>query len=436
MPHLNGCLKLKKTDVQSDKYSEYFNGKTTSTFFDDQLRSYHLAEKNRFIVQLNWVDYLTLSGVLWSSIAITLSLSGHFAFALSLLFVAMLVDAFDGILARKYRLEREFGRYLDSFIDMLDYLIAPAIFLYCWGFSGILDSMILMFFVISGIIRLSVFNQVGNLKEANNDKLSYWGMPVFWSIFILAAAYLLALLVSKPFVFALLAVILVIYSILMIYNRRFYKFQDIRLILILVLGGIILFAFLGYGQKPDLKSFLVLIGSALFLTLPIVVGGVLHMVIVAKNGLNFLAVPVQKRLFGANKTWRGFIIMPIVTILGVWLTQVLEPLWQDWLLVSIQDISIVSIGLALGLAYVLFELPNSYIKRRLGIAPGEIPKQQCYYCFILLDQLDSAIGFTLVYFLLLDIPAKILLIQIAIFPLVALTVKLGLYFLKLKKNYR
>ncbi len=394
-----------------------------------------MADKNRFIVQLNWVDYLTLSGVLWSSLSIALSLSGHFAFALSLLFVAMLVDAFDGILARKYGLEREFGRYLDSFVDVLDYLVAPAIFLYCWGFSGILDSMILMFFVICGIIRLSVFNQVGNLKEANNDKLSYWGMPVFWSIFIIAAAYLLALLVNQVIVFALLAVILVIYSILMIYNGRFYKFQDIKLILILVLGGIILFSFLGYGQKPAFKSFGVLIGSALFLTLPIVVGGVLHMVFVAKHGLNFLAVPVQKRLFGANKTWRGFIIMPIVTILGVWLTQFLEPLWQDWLLVSLHSISIVGIGLALGLAYVLFELPNSYLKRRLFVAPGEIPKQ-CHYCFILLDQLDSAIGFTLVYFLLLDIPLKILLIQIAIFPLVAMTVKLGLYFLKLKKNYR
>ena len=393
-----------------------------------------MADKNRFIVQLNWVDYLTLSGVLWSSLSIALSLSGHFAFALSLLFVAMLVDAFDGVLARKYRLERDFGRYLDSFVDVLDYLVAPAIFLYCWGFTGILDSLILILFVICGIIRLSVFNQVGNLPEANSDKLSYWGMPVFWSIFIIATAYLLALLVNQVIVFALLTIILVIYSILMIYNARFYKFQDIKLILVLVLGGIVLFAFLGSVPKPAFKSFWPMIGSALFLTLPIIVGGVLHMVFVAKHWLNFLAVPVQRRLFGANKTWRGFIIMPIVTLLGVWLTQLLEPLGHDWLLVSLQDIS-VGIGLALGLAYVLFELPNSYIKRRLGAISGEIPKQ-CYYCFILLDQLDSAIGLTLVYFLFLDVPLKILLIQIAIFPLVAMTVKLGLYLLKLKKNYR
>ena len=391
-----------------------------------------MANNNLFIVKLNWVDYLTLSGVLWSSCSIILSLSDYFAFALSLLFVAMLADAFDGIFARKYGLEREFGRYLDSFVDMLDYLVAPTIFLYCWGFNGIINSMILMFFVTCGIIRLAVFNQIGNLKEAN--KLSYWGMPVFWSIFILAFAYLLALLVSKPFVIIILAIILIIYSILMIYNGQFYKFQNIKLILILVVGNIILFAFLGYEPKPAFKTFWVLIGSALFLTLPIIVGGVLHMVFVTRQWLNFLAVPVQKRLFGANKTWRGFIIMPIVTILGVWITQILEPLWQDWLLVSLQDISIVGIGSVLGLSYVLFELPNSYFKRRLGVAPGETPKQ-CRYCFILLDQLDSAFGIILVYFFLINIPIKILLVQIAIFPLVVMIVKLGLYFLKLKKNY-
>nr|VFJ91243.1 MAG: CDP-diacylglycerol---serine O-phosphatidyltransferase [Candidatus Kentron sp. H]VFJ92331.1 MAG: CDP-diacylglycerol---serine O-phosphatidyltransferase [Candidatus Kentron sp. H] len=345
----------------------------------------------------------------------------------------MLVDAFDGIFARKYGLERNFGRYLDSFVDVLDYLVAPAIFLYCWGFTGILNSTILVFFIICGIIRLSVFNQVGNLKEANNDKLSYWGMPVFWSIFILAAAYLLALLISKPFVLAFLAVVIVIYSILMIYNGRFYKFQDTRLILILVIGGIVLFALLGYGSKSAFNSFWTLVGSALFLTLPIIVGGILHMVFVAKHWLDFLAIPVQNRLFGANKTWRGFIVMPVVTIPGVWLTQLLEPLWRDWLLVSLQDISILRIGLALGLAYVLFELPNSYIKRRLGAAPGKIPRQ-CHYCFVLLDQLDSAVGFAFVYFLFLDIPETVLLTQIAIFPLVAITIKSGLFLLKLKKK--
>jgi len=392
-----------------------------------------MEKKNRFIIQLNWVDYFTLSGVLWSSLSIVLSLSGHFAFALCLLFVAMGVDAFDGILARKYGLTRDFGCYLDSFVDVLDYLVAPAIFLYCWGFTGIIYGLVLVFFMGCGIIRLSVFNQVGNLKGTESDKLSYWGMPVFWSVFIIAGAYLVAMWVDKSVVFLILAIVLGIYSMLMLYNDRFYKFQDIKVILILVVGGMTLFALLGFGQSV-FKHFLVLIGTALFLTLPIVVGGTLHMVFVTKQWLNVLAVPVQERWFGANKTWRGFIVMPLVTIFGVWLTQLMEPLVQNGLLVSLQETSTVILGLALGLGYVLLELPNSFIKRRLGAAPSENP-EQCRYCFILFDQLDSGIGFTLAYYLLSDIPANILLIQVAIFPIVAIIVKRGLYFFKLKNTY-
>ncbi|MDM8563569.1 CDP-archaeol synthase [Candidatus Marithioploca araucensis] len=194
-----------------------------------------------------------------------------------------------------------------------------------------------------------------------------------------------------------------------------------------------LFALLGFGQSV-FKHFLVLIGTALFLTLPIVVGGTLHMVFDTKQWLNVLAVPVQERWFGANKTWRGFIVMPLVTIPGVWLIQLIEPLVQNGLLVSLQESSTVILGLALGLGYVLLELPNSFIKRRLGAVPGENP-EQCRYCFILFDQLDSGIGFTLAYYLLSDIPANILLIQVAIFPIVAIIVKRGLYFFKLKNTY-
>ena len=389
--------------------------------------------KHRFIIQLNWVDYFTLSGVLWASLSIALSLSGYFAFAICLLFIAMGVDAFDGILARKYGLTRDFGRYLDSFVDVLDYLIAPAIFLYCWGFTGIIYGLVLVFFMGCGITRLSVFNQVGNIKEVEGDKLSYWGMPVFWSVFIIAGAYLIAIWVEKSLVFPLLAIVLGIYSILMIYNDRFYKFQDIKVILILVVGGLTLFALLGFGESV-FKHFLVLIGTALFLTLPIVVGGTLHMVFVTKQWLNVLAVPVQECWFGANKTWRGFIVMPLVTIPGVWLIQLIEPLVENGFLVSLQETSTVILGLGLGLGYVLLELPNSFIKRRLGAAPGKIP-ERCRYYFILFDQLDSGIGFTLAYYLLLDIPVNILFIQVAIFPIVALIVKRGLYFFQLKKTY-
>jgi CDP-diacylglycerol--serine O-phosphatidyltransferase len=102
---------------------------------------------------------------------------------------------------------------------------------------------------------------------------------------------------------------------------------------------------------------------------------------------------------------------------------------QDW-----SEVSAIALGLILGLAYILFELPNSFVKRRLGIKPGEIPERN-KYIFIIMDQLDSGIGFALAYYLFYDISLSLALLIILTFPVVALVVKRMLFILKLKQHY-
>jgi hypothetical protein len=53
------------------------------------------------------------------------------------------------------------------------------------------------------------------------------------------------------------------------------------------------------------------------LVLPLVFGGVLHMVAVKLDILSYLKKPIHQRWFGLNKTRRGFLIMPLVTFPGV-----------------------------------------------------------------------------------------------------------------------
>ncbi len=388
---------------------------------------------SRFIIQLNWVDILTLSGVIWSGMAMHFSLTAEFAYALSCLFIAMLTDAFDGIFARKYGLTRDFGRYLDGFVDVLNYLIAPAIFLYCWGFSGFLYNSVLLLFIMMGIVRLSVFNQSGNLLSENSDKLSYWGMPVFWSNFLLGFVYLLSFYVNKSWLFSGLAILLLIYSVLMVYNGRFFKFRNPTAILLLVVGGFLLFLSIGLHQN-NLLSWTIQAGtSAIFLTLPIIIGGVLHMFVVTKQWFSFLAIPVYTPWFGANKTWRGFVIMPLLTLFGAWVTFFAASPIHDYLLFNLHTVSISALGAALGFAYILFELPNSWLKRRLGAQPGEIPTA-CPPCFFALDQLDSILGCALTYMLFFGLSVELTLLQIVLFPFVAIAIKQVLYWLKLKKS--
>jgi CDP-diacylglycerol--serine O-phosphatidyltransferase len=187
------------------------------------------------------VDLLTLSGVMTSGLAVAALLEQQFHLATALLFLAMLGDALDGMLARRLGLARNFGRYLDGFMDLLIYLVAPALAWYLMGFDGFW-SVFLLAMLAAGCVRLAVFNDVGNLQEESG--LAYLGMPVFWSVFLLAAHQLLAFALLESVNFALLAVALAAFAFAMLWHRPFFKFKKLAHILALTLGGALLFLLL------------------------------------------------------------------------------------------------------------------------------------------------------------------------------------------------
>lgn len=194
----------------------------------------------KFIITLNRVDLLTLSGVLTSGGAMMLALNGEALWATSLLFIAMLGDALDGIWARKRGVTREFGRYLDGFMDTLIYLLAPALVWHLTLLPG-WWSLALPLMIASGCIRLSVFNQSGNVETAKGG-LAYLGMPVFWSVFLLGGSLLLSLFVSLDVLRPLLVLVLIAFTFAMLWRAPFFKFSALWQILALTLGGAALFA--------------------------------------------------------------------------------------------------------------------------------------------------------------------------------------------------
>lgn len=160
---------------------------------------------------------------------------------------------------------------------------------------------------------------------------------------------------------------------------------------------------------------------AFYLQLPIVIGGVLHMVVVTRDLQPQWRHPIHEAWFGRNKTWRGLILMPAFAAAGgLTLLPWLE--WQSCLA-----------GAAAGLGYVLAELPNSFIKRRLGIAPGALPSKHSWLG-VAVDQLDSGIGAAVAYALYPGISLDVCALYVVTFPLTALVVKRLLYMGKLKKS--
>ena len=170
---------------------------------------------------------------------------------------------------------------------------------------------------------------------------------------------------------------------------------------------------------------------AWYLQIPVIIGGVLHMVVVTRNLWPGLATPVFQPWFGANKTWRGMLAVPLLTALGALLLWPADKLLGAWSPFAGYPLWLAG-GVA-GLGYVLAELPNSFFKRRLGIAPGATPERG-RYLFILLDQLDSGIGVALAYVVYLGISWPVAGVFVLSFPLTALIVKRILYGLRLKKS--
>jgi len=387
-------------------------------------------KKSLFIIKLNRVDLITLSSVLTTFVALIWAMDGHLYFSMAMLFVAMTADAMDGMLARKWQLEREFGRYLDGFMDVLIYLVVPAVILVQWGFNGYFSIFILLM-IGAGCVRLSVFNQTGNIKESNG--LSYLGMPVFWSVFLIAGVMLLEFLIGHQAALYLMALVLLVFSFYMVVSKPFFKFSSLQQILLLTIGGFSIFAcaeLAQFGQQSPLMYLLL----ALYLQIPVVIGGVWHMVVVSKDQLSFLKKPINQTLFGANKTWRGMVVVPLLTAIGglcLWPAEyALEALTGQGLLSAYE---LWYVGLVAGVGYVLAELPNSFYKRRIGIQPGEVPEDKKYW-FIALDQLDSAIGVALAYWLVLGVSFETMWIYILTFPITALLVKQWLFNNNLKSS--
>jgi hypothetical protein len=170
----------------------------------------------------------------------------------------------------------------------------------------------------------------------------------------------------------------------------------------------------------------------ILLSIPLVVSGVIHMIAVKADILSYLKIPIHQSWFGKNKTWRGFVVMLLATWPGVILGQSLEEILDlntpllttapSWLL-----------AICLGLGYCLAELPNSFIKRRLGIKEGQTSDRYRVF-FIILDQADSAIGCMLAYWLLIPMTLATAVATIIFGTVIHLLINLTLYLAGIRKN--
>jgi hypothetical protein len=125
--------------------------------------------------------------------------------------------------------------------------------------------------------------------------------------------------------------------------------------------------------------------------LPALGGALAHAPVLRYDLAPGLKRPLSARLFGANKTVRGAILMSSGTAAATVALHRL-PAYRERLPDELQAAGPVKHGLALGAAVVVGELPNSALKRRIGIAPGERAGSPLGIALAIHDQADFVLG--------------------------------------------
>lgn len=200
-------------------------------------------------------NYLSILSLMGGFASIIFSLGNHFTYASWAIIISVILDGLDGQLARQNPLHSQFGKELDSLVDVVSFGIAPSILGYIFIYKNfyLLATAALFIYLLCSVFRLAKYNITPKEGLANY----FYGSPTTASGGMLASFILMfrkkdaaALPLFAPVVFVFLVLLL---SSLMVSRMKYPNLDGLRqllgtkimlavslLIILLILG-----AFLG-----------------------------------------------------------------------------------------------------------------------------------------------------------------------------------------------
>jgi len=199
-------------------------------------------------------NLLTTSGLFAGFYAIAAAMNNRFEAAAIAIFVAMLMDALDGRVARMTNTQSDFGAEYDSLADMVSFGIAPALVIYEWALHGLGKLGFFAAFVYTGCaaLRLARFNtQVGKV-----DKRYFQGLASPSAAAVVAGLVWLGdnRGITGVDLEIQSLVITFMVGVLMVSNLRYHSFKDFdlkgRVPFMTVVAIVLVFAFI-YIHPPS-----------------------------------------------------------------------------------------------------------------------------------------------------------------------------------------
>jgi len=179
-------------------------------------------------------NLITTAALFAGFYGIVAATQGKFEQASVAIFIAMILDALDGRVARMTNTQSAFGAEYDSLADMGSFGLAPALIMYEWSLSTLVDVswhwgklgwLAAFLFVASAALRLARFNT----KASNTDKRYFQGLPspaaaavvvgFVWACFDNGIEGANVALIALP--------LIVFAGLMMVSNVAYYSFKDI-----------------------------------------------------------------------------------------------------------------------------------------------------------------------------------------------------------------
>ena len=185
--------------------------------------------------------------------------------------------------------------------------------------------------------------------------------------------------------------------------------------------------------------------EAMFIIVAFVSAGFVHSAWLGSPWSSRLMIPLDgglrlrgRRVFGDNKTVRGFIVMipaaalaffALFSLLSFAMPAVIVALWPS------SRVGYLGLGAWAGLGFMAGELPNSFVKRQLDIPPGQPARSRIgAVASFLVDRVDSILGALVAISLAAPTPWKTWAFVLAIGPAIHLAFSVLLYRLGVKER--
>ncbi|WP_277963416.1 CDP-alcohol phosphatidyltransferase family protein [Pseudomonas sp. RIT-To-2] len=176
-----------------------------------------------FLRFFDLANAVTVMNVALSFAVVYVAYLGLFSWSAGMMCLATILDFVDGHIARSWLAydapRRAFGKHLDSFADLLNFSVAPALVLFLLiplPLAVLAGSAL----VLSGVLRLAVFA----IKDSDAP-VGYCGLPTTYSGILLALAFQ-SVAAAKANATSVLILMLLI-AILQVTNLKLPKFKAI-----------------------------------------------------------------------------------------------------------------------------------------------------------------------------------------------------------------